>query len=159
MTKENAMEIHKICEALQKIIDDLMGTIDEFSYFENEQDKAFYMAVRNFFMQQKQRKLIGEHTLKMVIEFDEEKIEKEGKYDLQRMYAHLAERFTENGLMVVKNGIYVDGGNEKDLMYFMAIATSLPGIEWFKRYIKKWDWYEDDWEEPEDLIDTFELVK
>ncbi len=97
--------------------------------------------------------------LKMVIEFDEEKIKDDGKYDLQKMYACLAERFTENGLKVLENGVYIDEGKEKDLMHFMAIATSLPGIEWFKRYIKKWDWYEDDWDEPEDLIETFELMK
>ena len=41
--------------------------------------------------------------LKMIIEFDEEKIKKEGKYDLQKMYACLAERFTKKGLKVVEN--------------------------------------------------------
>lgn len=96
--------------------------------------------------------------LKMVIEFDEDKIKREGKYDLQKMYASLYERFTEEGLRVEKNGVYVDGGKESDLMSFMVIATALPGIEWFRKYIKKWDWYEEDWEEPENLIDTFEMV-
>lgn len=95
--------------------------------------------------------------LKMIIEFDEEKIIREGKCDLQKMHACLTERFTKSGLQVKENGIYIDSERDNDLIHFMAIATALSEIEWFKRYIKKWDWYEEDWEEPENLIDTFEL--
>lgn len=58
MSKEITKEIHKIYEECQKIIESSIGTIDEFSYFENEQEKAFYVVVRDFFMQQKQKEVI-----------------------------------------------------------------------------------------------------
>lgn len=97
--------------------------------------------------------------LKMVIEFDEEKIKEEGKYDVQKMYAHLDENFVKSGLKVVAQGGYTDSGNEEDLNEFMALATVLSDVEWFIKYVKKWDWYEEDLTEPEDLIKTFELTK
>ncbi len=96
--------------------------------------------------------------LKMVIEFDEEKVKKEGKYDLQMMYDCLAKRFTDNGLQVVEKGVYVDKGEEEDLISFMVIASVLPRKDWFVRYVKQWLWYEES-EIPNNLIKTFELVK
>ena len=152
MTKENAKELHKIYEECQKIIESSIGTIDEFSYFENEQEKAFYVALRKFFVQ-------PQYTLKMVIEFDEGKINKEGKYDVRKMYASLRKSFEGAGLKTVTDGVFVDNGNEEDLNEFMALATVFSKIDWFTSSIKRWDWYEDDWEEPENLIETFELVK
>lgn len=96
--------------------------------------------------------------LKMVIELDEEKIKKEGKYDLQKMYAHLDENFVKSGLKVEELGVYTDNGNEYDLNEFMALATVLSDVEWFKKYIKTWDWYEEDLTEPENLLKTFEMA-
>lgn len=152
MSKEITKEIHKIYEECQKIIEGSIGTIDEFLYFENEQEKAFYVALRKFFVQ-------PQYTLKMVIEFDEEKIKKEGRYDLHKLYASLRKSFEGVGLKTVTDGVFVDNGNEEDLNEFMALASVFSKIDWFTSSIKRWDWFQEDMEEAEDLIETFELTE
>ncbi len=152
MTKENAREIHRIYEELQKIVEDSMEMDDELTNIENEQEKAFYLVLRKFFVQ-------PQYTLKMVIEFDEEKIKKEGRYDLHKLYANLRKSFEGAGLKTVTDGVFVDNGNEEDLNEFMALASVFSKIDWFTSAIKRWDWFQEDMEEAEDLIKTFELTK
>lgn len=57
---EKGKKIHRIYEESKKIIESSMGTDNEFSVFENEQEKMFYVAIRDFFMQQKQKEIVVE---------------------------------------------------------------------------------------------------
>ena len=95
--------------------------------------------------------------LKMVVKFDKEKA-KEDAIAVEQLYSKLDKRFAKRNLKVCENGVYVDKGNEEDLMQFMIMASALAGIEWFVKYIKQWFWYEES-EEPEDLIKVFELAR
>lgn len=100
-----------------------------------------------------------EDLLKMVIIFDEEKVEREGKYNLKKMYASINQSFTKAGLKVESDGVYWDNGGEEDLNEFMVLASALSSQDWFVESIKRWDWYQGDLREPENLIKTFELSK
>lgn len=51
-------QIHKIYEESQKLVEESMGKMNELSEIEDTSEKEFYVAMRNFFMQQKQKELI-----------------------------------------------------------------------------------------------------
>lgn len=160
MSKEITKEIHKIYEECQKIIEGSIGTIDEFLYFENEQEKAFYVALRKFFVQ-------PQYTLKMVIEFDEEKIKKEGRYDLHKLYASLRKSFEGVGLKTVTDGVFVDNGNEEDFFIgngnsedfsnFAKAVIYLRSQEWFLNIVKRWKLYMEN--ETDDLAKFYKKRK
>lgn len=58
MMNNKTKRLHKVYEESKKMIDSTMGTENEFSSFEDEMEKEFYIALRDFFMKQKQKELI-----------------------------------------------------------------------------------------------------
>ena len=51
-------QIHKIYEECQKVFEPSMELLDEISNIEDGEEKEFYMTLKTFFMQQKQKELI-----------------------------------------------------------------------------------------------------
>ena len=96
--------------------------------------------------------------LKMVIEFDGEKIKQGNPTALNDMYGLLDNAFEKRNLKVCGNGVYTDNGNEEDLFQFMVLAGILSKKEWFVKFIKKWLWYEES-DVSQDLIKTFEIAR
>lgn len=58
MDKDMAGQLHKIFEESQKIVEASIGTMNEFSEIADATEKEFYVVMRDFFMQQKQKEAI-----------------------------------------------------------------------------------------------------
>ncbi len=58
MKNNKNKQLHKMYEESKKMIDSSMGTFNEFSDIKDEQEKEFYITLRDFFMKQKQKELI-----------------------------------------------------------------------------------------------------
>lgn len=58
MKNNTTQQLHQLYGESKKMIDASIGTANEFSSIEDEAEREFYIALRNFFMQQKQRELI-----------------------------------------------------------------------------------------------------
>ncbi len=56
---EKTREIHKTYEECQKVFEPSVTLLDEMSNIEDETEKEFYVTLRNFFMQQKQKEIIA----------------------------------------------------------------------------------------------------
>lgn len=75
------------------------------------------------------------------IVLDEEKIIKEGKYDLNKLYQNIDELAEHAGLIKKNKYTYICQGNEKDLaalgiFNFMNLVEK----EWFTKNVKEWTW-------------------
>lgn len=60
MNNNMAKQTHKIYEESKKLVETSMGKMNELSEIEDTSEREFYVAIRNFFMQQKQKELIKE---------------------------------------------------------------------------------------------------
>ncbi|MBQ2802649.1 MAG: hypothetical protein IJF07_01975 [Lachnospiraceae bacterium] len=58
MKNDKNEQLHKLYEESEKMIMASIGTENEFSSIKDETKRAFYLTLRDFFMQQKQRELI-----------------------------------------------------------------------------------------------------
>jgi len=58
MMNNKTKQLHEVYEESKKMVDSALGTENEFSSIEDEKEKEFYLALRDFFMKQKQRELI-----------------------------------------------------------------------------------------------------
>ncbi len=88
------------------------------------------------------------------IVMDEDKIRKEGKYDLDKLYQNIDELAEHAGLIKKNKYTYICQGNEKDLaalgiFNFMNLVKQ----EWFTKNVKEWIWI-DRKEGDTDLIST-----
>lgn len=88
------------------------------------------------------------------IVLDEEKIIKEGKYDLNKLYQKIDEIAEYVGLIKKNKYTYICQGNEKDLaalgiFNFMNLVEK----EWFTKNVKEWTWI-DRKEGDTDLIES-----
>lgn len=88
------------------------------------------------------------------IVLDEEKIIKEGKYDLNKLYQNIDELAEHAGLIKKNKYTYICQGNEKDLaalgiFNFMNLVEK----EWFTKNVKEWTWI-DRKEGDTDLIES-----
>ena len=91
--------------------------------------------------------------MKMLIQLDEERVKKDGKYKLEDMWRVIDAKFDkyecikerqEDGSMLYK------GNPEKDYFTCMMLAAmQLKHQKWFGRYCTKWIWYDND--DDEDL--------
>ena len=89
---------------------------------------------------------------KMEIAFDEEKIERENKYDLAKMWAKVDEfMLGKYKLKKTAPGVYSDYPGYDGLGLFMAFATRFEDHDWFLFNLKKWDLLEIDMDYPEDI--------
>lgn len=88
------------------------------------------------------------------IVMDEDKIRKEGKYDLDKLYQNIDKMAEHAGLIKKNKYTYICQGNEKDLaalgiFNFMNLVKQ----EWFTKNVKEWIWI-DRKEGDTDLIST-----
>lgn len=58
MKNNRVKQIHKMYEESKKLVEASMGKIDELSEIEDMSEREFYVVMRDFFMQQKQKELI-----------------------------------------------------------------------------------------------------
>ena len=89
------------------------------------------------------------------IVMDEDKIRREGKYDLDKLYQNIDELAEYAGLIKKNKYTYDCQGNEKDLAA-LAIFNfhKLVEEEWFTKNVKEWIWINKK-EGNEDLIEHF----
>lgn len=92
--------------------------------------------------------------MKMLVEYDVEKIEREDKYDLQEFDETVKAIFKEKGLYQNEKGFYVGG----DFVKFGAVALVLKKKKWFMDNIKVWKWYQSDEEETDDEYYEDDLI-
>ena len=75
------------------------------------------------------------------IVLDEEKILREGKYNLDEMYKLIDEIAAESGLIKVDKHTYHCKGSDKDLACLgILVYRNLINYEWFTLNVKEWDW-------------------
>jgi hypothetical protein len=93
-------------------------------------------------------------VMKMKIVFDEEKVKREGKYDINSMYDIVDDYFIKHNLSKIGKGEYADRGNKDD--YAMIVNTvDFEKLDWFKNNLSSWlfsqidentdNWYCEDW--------------
>lgn len=89
------------------------------------------------------------------IVMDEDKIRREGKYDLDKVYQNIDELAEYAGLIKKNKYTYICQGNEKDLAA-LAIFNfhKLVEAEWFTKNVKEWTWINKE-EGDENLIEYF----
>ena len=75
------------------------------------------------------------------IVLDEEKIKREGQYDLKKLYQNIDELAEYAGLIKKNKYTFVCKGDEKDLAV-MGIFNfmNLVEEEWFTKNVKEWTW-------------------
>ena len=89
------------------------------------------------------------------IVLDEEKIIKEGKYDLNKLYQNIDEIAEYVGLIKKNKYTYICQGNERDLASLAVFNfQKLIEKEWFTKNIKEWVWINKE-EGDENLIEHF----
>lgn len=89
------------------------------------------------------------------IVMDEDKIKREGKYDLENIYKDIDNMAEYAGLIKKNKYTYICQGNEKDLAA-LAIFNfhKLVEQEWFTKNVKEWTWINKE-EGDENLIEHF----
>lgn len=76
--------------------------------------------------------------MKMLIKFDKEKIEREGKYDFENMNRIIDEEFASIGIIKDDEGVYVNG----DFGSFGSMIFALQKVDWFLDNVTEWLWYD-----------------
>ena len=84
--------------------------------------------------------------MKMKIVMDEDRIAKEDKYDLIKIYAYLDKLFQKRG-MKTEDGWYING----NFTTCGAVIINLTSKDWFLDNVDEWLWYDEDDESTEDL--------
>ena len=85
--------------------------------------------------------------MKMFIEFDENRIIQDGKYDLDKIYASLAKAFAKRNMTKDTDNWYTNG----DFTTCGSLILVLSQKDWFMNYVKEWLWYDSDDGSTEDL--------
>lgn len=79
--------------------------------------------------------------LRFEIAFDDKKVIREDKYDLDKMYGFLDEFFARYNLRKIGKGTYCDNGNENDFAHMWSIFWAFTKVPWFMRNVAKVHWY------------------
>ena len=86
--------------------------------------------------QTQKRSLLGTRIV-----LDEEKILRENKYDLNKMYELIDEIAKDSGLIKIDKYTYHCKGNDKDLACLgIFVYKNLIDYDWFTLNVKEWDW-------------------
>mgnify|MGYP003374670148 FL=1 len=86
--------------------------------------------------QTQKRSLLGTRIV-----LDEEKILRENKYDLNKMYELIDEIAKDSGLIKIDKYTYHCKGNDKDLACLgIFVLHHLVEYDWFTLNVKEWDW-------------------
>ncbi|ASQ30740.1 hypothetical protein CAV_1103 [Campylobacter avium LMG 24591] len=79
------------------------------------------------------------------IVLDEEKIKKEGIYDLEQMYKSIEEMAIQSGLVKIDKYTYHCKGNERDLACLgILIWDNLMKTKWLTLNAKEWLWLDEE---------------
>jgi hypothetical protein len=82
-------------------------------------------------------------VMKMKIVFDEEKVKREGKYDINSMYDIVDDYFNKKNLTKIARGEYGDTGISSDYGKLWA-SIDFRKLDWFKSNLESWTFYEFD---------------
>lgn len=93
--------------------------------------------------------------IRMYIELDKEKIEREGIYNYEKMQQHIDDRIVKFGGYKDTDGWYTNGTWEA----FMAIAQSFGKSDWFVNNVKKFLWNNKDYETNPDEVCINDLLE
>ena len=94
--------------------------------------------------------LLGTHFI-----LDEEKILREGKYDLEKIYETIEKIANKCGMIKIDKNTYHCKGNENDLAdLWIFVSKGLVDSDWFSPNIRQWDWLSEK-EGNSDLINYF----
>jgi hypothetical protein len=80
--------------------------------------------------------------MRMEIEFDAEKVAREGKWKLDSMYAIVDEFFVERGLPILGRGMYGEAGTKDEYAMMGYAICRFREEEWFTDNASRWDWLE-----------------
>ena len=86
---------------------------------------------------------------KMLIQLDVEKIERENKYDVDKMWQTIDEIFSEGRCIkeIQSDGSVMYSGNPNSENHLADIGIAymtLSELKWFAESVKKWIWYDND---------------
>lgn len=88
--------------------------------------------------------------MKMQIQLDEQRVQKEGKYDLADMWRIIDEKFVEactKEILPDGSRLYVGDANKDYYTCINVAAMILKQQKWFATYCKKWIWFDNDADE------------
>ncbi|MDR0804946.1 MAG: hypothetical protein LBN42_04105 [Oscillospiraceae bacterium] len=88
-----------------------------------------------------------EQVMKIRVVFDEGKVEREGKYDINKMYARIDKYFSEHNIPKIGKGFYQSTGKKGEYNAFAAFQMAYSEIDWFMDNLDIWTWYDGDYEE------------
>lgn len=85
-------------------------------------------------------------SVRVEIELDIEKIQREGKYDVNQMYLDIDSLFVENGAVRCQpedgEGIaYTGHGTDKDLAIISCAINEVEDCDWFIDNVLRWVWF------------------
>lgn len=91
-----------------------------------------------------------EYLYKLEIELDDEKIIADDKYDIDSIYDTIRSWFKEEGIPEISkdNSVLIFASNkddDKEFSRFGLIETELMDAEWFRPYVKKMFWYNNEY--------------
>lgn len=89
----------------------------------------------------------------MQIVLDEEKIEKENKYDIEKIHMYLVEKSYKYNFAKLSNNWYIG----KSLEDCNSIINEFLKIDWFKEYIIEWILYFGNDDSYEDLKQKYKI--
>jgi len=92
--------------------------------------------------------------LKMQVIMDEEKIRREGKYDLKKVQSAIDDIFVNKcSLIKGADGFYIETGTSADLALFTTAIGILKRTQWFFNNVGTWLLYDStDRDDPNDFI-------
>ena len=76
----------------------------------------------------------------MKIVFDEDKVRRDGKYNIDKMYASIDRDFATFSIPKIGRGVYQSQGHRSDYSHFMSVCMAYRGIEWFMENVASWIW-------------------
>lgn len=85
--------------------------------------------------------------MKMLVEMDEDKIYREGRYDMDKINSHLGKLFSKRGMTKDEDNWYVNG----NFTTCGSLIIKLSSADWFMDNIKQWLWYDTEDRSTEDL--------
>lgn len=92
--------------------------------------------------------------IKMQIKMDEEKIRREGRYSMEKIYGTLDDFFVNRLLLIKANdGFYLGSGSPDDFANFGVAMTTLGKKSWFMSNVDTWLYFNsEDSEDPDDFV-------
>lgn len=85
--------------------------------------------------------------MKMLVVMNEDKISREGKYDLGKINAYLEKLFLKRGMTQDEDNWYING----NFTTCGSLIVKLSSTEWFIDNVEQWLWHDTDDGSTEDL--------